>query len=225
MSSSKRLLLAVDPSLTASGWALFEIKSSRLLAVGLINPPGADELLATRLRVLQQSVMTLIEKFGLGTKDFLVCEGPAPLVRNPQSALKVEGVRGIFETIARSQGILVPGRVNPRTVQSEILGMRGKQLARKAVKEWSRHTAYRLYEKPLRVLFESETDTLPKISQDIIDALLIGTLAMSRIQTCLRTSSSVELAFAATRASARALGKSRRATGWSEKEFKNRYNG
>lgn len=223
MSSSKRLLLAVDPSLTASGWAIFEIHSSRLLAVGVISPPGTPEFLAKRLSSLQLAVTSLFEKFSLGKNDFLVCEGPAPLVKNPQSALKVEGVRGIFETIARGQGLLVPGRVNPRTVQSEILGMKGKQLERKVVKEWSRHAAYRLYEKPLRTLFEVKEEALPKISQDIVDALLIGTLALSRIQVCLKTRSSIESAFSSPATSRRGLGGARRSSGWTEKDYKSRF--
>ncbi len=215
-----RYLLAVDPSLTCSGWALFCLKSTDLLAVGLIEPPGADEYLASRLRALQNRVTEVFEKFSLGSADVLVCEGPAPLVKNPQSAIKVEGVRGIFESVARSFGLLVPGRINPRTVQTEILGMRGRQLARKTVKDWARAAAFQLYGEPLEKMFPPEGKGKPKISQDIIDAMLIGTLAVSRVQTAYRSKSSVEGAF---NGGAKARRGASRASGWTEAEFKRRF--
>lgn len=155
MSFRDRFLVAVDPSLTASGWAVFSLARGTPCAVGVIEPPGPSLHLADRMSALQQKVDRTFRALALGEGDILVCEGPAPLVLNPQSALKVEGVRGVFETVARSLGLTVPGRVNPRTVQTELLGMRGPQLARSTVKEWARGTAERLYGEELVELFHS----------------------------------------------------------------------
>ena len=215
-------LLAVDPSLTASGWAMFRLNDGLLTAVGLIEPPGPKEFLASRFNALQQHVRDLFEKLELEAGDFMVCEGPAPLVRNPQSAIKVEGVRGIFESVARSHGVSVPGRINPRTVQSEILGMKGRQLARATVKEWSRAAAVRLYERELRQFFNCPAGVFSEISQDIIDAMLIGTVAVSRVQVAVRTKSTVESVFVSS-GSRRKLGGASRTTGWTEAEFKRRF--
>jgi len=201
---------------------MFRLDDALLSAVGLIEPPGPEEFLASRFHALQQHVRELFERLELGEGDFLVCEGPAPLVRNPQSAIKVEGVRGIFESVARSCGVSVPGRINPRTVQSEILGMKGRQLARATVKEWSREAALRLYQRDLHKLFERPVNVLSEVSQDIIDAMLIGTVAVSRVQIAVRTRTAVEAAFASS-GPRRKVGRTSRGTGWTEAEFKRRF--
>jgi hypothetical protein len=99
-----------------------------------------------------------------------VCEGPAPVSLNPSSSIKVEQVRSMFETLARAFNILVPGRLNPRTVQSELLSLRGKQLPRNEVKQIARTVVNQLFK------FEDKN-----ISQDVIDAILIGVLARNKI--------------------------------------------
>lgn len=214
-----KYLFAVDPSLTSSGWALFSLSKNSLCGVGVICPPGPRMVLAKRYEVLQTEISELFADLGLGKGDVLVCEGPAPLVRNPQSAIKVEGVRGIFEAVARSRGMRVPGRLNPRTVQTELLGMRGPQLGRKEVKKWARETAYRLH----RTQLEKLLGKLPKVSQDIIDAVLIGTLAMSRLEIAHSAGSSLESVFLAKvsmRSGRGRSGGSRRASGWNEADFR-----
>jgi Holliday junction resolvasome RuvABC endonuclease subunit len=216
-------ILAVDPSLTASGWALFDVVSGSPEAVGVISPPGPKFAMSERLLVLQNLVEETISDLGMCRGDVLVCEGPAPLVLNPNSAMKVEQVRGIFEVVARSKDIRVPGRINPRTVQSELLGMRGKQLARREVKEWARATAVQLYGPGL--------DRLPRfgkagsrssndgstISQDIIDALLIGALCVSRVQLSQRMGSSLESFFLPSQKRKSSGG--RHGGAWSEKDL------
>ncbi len=167
-----RVLIAVDPSLTASGWAAFDISSSKPLAAGVLSPPGPEQALHRRLQNLHEKVQALFSRLSFGKGDILICEGPAPLIKNPQSALKVEQVRGIFECAAREIGAIVPGRINPRTVQSELLSLSGKQLPRIEVKRTARATALQLYGNYLKD---------EKTSQDICDALLVGTLALSRI--------------------------------------------
>ena len=174
------LLLAVDPSLTASGWALYSLRSARPVAWGIVSPPSSEVALAHRLDKLQRMVGELLRTLGLGDGDFLVCEGPAPLVKNPMSALKVEHVRGIFEVVARTHGVCVPGRLNPRTVQTELLGMRGQQIARKDVKLWARATVERLFPNELREIPVLGANS-GKVPQDVIDAVLIGVVALARI--------------------------------------------
>ena len=219
--AKKKYLLAVDPSLRSSGWVLFEADSGEPRSSGLISPPGSKIPLAHRLDFLQEQVEALLARLELGPGDLLICEGPAPLVHNPFSALKVERVRGIFESVARMRGVSVPGRVNPRTVQTELLGMRGKQLAREEVKAWARETAVRLYGKRLEML-NLDTDGSPSakpISQDIVDALLIGTLAISRIKVCLQSGSELSTAFLPRGRSSSWGAKGGRGV-WTEAEFK-----
>lgn len=209
--STNKNILAVDPSLTCSGWALFSVEKDLPLAAGTLSPPGPGKSLPSRMTDLQEKISALFLTLQLRSGDILVCEGPAPLVKNPQSALKVEGVRGLFETLARSIGMVVPGRVNPRTVQSELLGMRGKQLPREQVKAWARGVALQMYGQPLLEILGVAHENA--ISQDIIDALLIGSFLQSRIRISLQTGISVETAIQ-PQSSGRGYGGSRRGSGW-----------
>lgn len=211
-------LVAIDPSLTASGWAVFCLKSRMPQVWGVLSPPGPEHSLELRLTELQKSVVDIFAKFDLDERDILVCEGPAPLVKNPLSSLKVERVRSIFEAAARARGVVVPGRLNPRTVQSELLGMRGKQLERKQVKAWAREVALRLYGN----LLDGET----RISQDVIDALLIGSLAVSRVNLAQRSQTALTDVFSERSRSGDAQ---RRMSGrgrvrWSESDLKRALN-
>jgi len=152
--------------------------------------------MSQRLSKLQQMTEELFSELSLSNDDFLVCEGPAQLVLNPQSSLKVERVRSLFESIARTRGVIVPGRLNPRTVQTEILGMRGAQLKRDEVKRWARATVERLFGKELKKAEVSVDGTEGQIvSQDCIDAILIGVLASSRIVNARKTGSDPMSAF------------------------------
>ena len=232
--SGSRFLLAVDPSLTCSGWALFALADGMPCAIGLISPPGPALALANRIELLQREVEQLLESFNLGVGDLLVCEGPAPLVLNPQSALKVEGVRGVFETVARGRGLTVPGRLNPRTVQSELLGMRGKQLDRRTVKEWARAAAMQLYGARIeRLLAQQQASNerraerdgavppraAKSLSQDAIDALLIGAVAVGRFKLSASSGLPVEAVFQGGGKRRSFAGGGRRGTGWSEGEL------
>ena len=220
-SANYQRLLAIDPSLTSTGWALFVLREQKPSAVGLLVPPGPRMSLAERFDALQAMVESLFSEFTFGASDILLCEGPAPLVLNPQSALKVEGVRGIFEAVARSRGMLVPGRLNPRTIQGELLGMRGRQLDRKQVKSWAREVAKRLYGAQLRKLTNKEYRHVP---QDIIDASLIGSLAVSRVQLAIRYGADLQSAFLprykTNRRGSGGKSSSRRWAAWSETEYR-----
>ena len=190
-------LLAVDPSLTCSGWALFSLKEKKPIRVGILGSQSAKFTLAQRLSGIQSRVDLLFEELSLGSDDFLVCEGPAPLILNPHTALKVEQVRGIFETLARSRNVRVAGRVNPRTVHTELLGLKGKQLPRDIVKALARQVAERLFGRELKCLLEegmagSKNRDVP---QDIVDAILVGTLAASRLKNGIETGMALELLF------------------------------
>jgi Holliday junction resolvasome RuvABC endonuclease subunit len=170
------LLLAVDPSLRQSGWALFSLTEEYPLSWGTISPDSPKESLSIRLDSIHQKIHLLISDLELSAGDYLVCEGPAPVSLNPSSSIKVEQVRSMFETIARTCSLVVPGRLNPRTVQSELLGLRGKQIPRKEVKK--------IAESLVNQLFDFQGSS---ISQDSIDAILVGLLAKSKIVHAQKT--------------------------------------
>lgn len=177
---AERKLLAVDPSLTCSGWAVFYVDSRRLAGVGKLRSLPPEVPMARRLANLQERVTQLFERLKLGAADVLVCEA-ATTMRDPRAAMLVEQVRGIFETIARGYALTVPGRLNPRSVQYEILGLKGRQMVRAAVKESAAHAAGSLYGEDLRRLgFESSLENLRR-HQDIVDAILVGGLALTRV--------------------------------------------
>jgi Holliday junction resolvasome RuvABC endonuclease subunit len=178
--SSYRSLLAVDPSLTCSGWALLSIADGSISAVGKVKSEPPSVGMAERLRLLQGRIEGLLDRLKLSSQDVMVCEAPTT-VKDPHNALKVEHVRSLFEAAARSRSLSVPGRVNPRTVQFEVMGMHGKQLERKEVKAMAVRTATFLYASELQRL-GIQLDDLQK-HQDIVDALLLGRVALTRIQS------------------------------------------
>ena len=184
-------LLAVDPSLTCSGWALFASHTERLLAVGSITTLGPEYSLAERLQRLQDNISVVFKQLNLGSGDFLICED-ATSMKDPLAVVKVEQVRGIFETLARSRKVTVPGRIHPRTIQNDLLGLRGKQLERHLVKQAACGTVMHLYGEALKGLnFEISERNLTK-NQDIVDAVLIGALSLSKIQEANRAGVSLD---------------------------------
>lgn len=174
-------LVAIDPSLTCSGWALFSIEESVLLGVGKIRslPPAIP--LSQRLEDLQRKVSNLLIQLALGGNDVLVCEAPTTM-RDPRAALKVEQVRVIFEALARERSLAVPGRLNPRSVQYEVMGLKGKQLKRTVIKSTAVTIVHRLYKRDLSQLgFDCSPKNLSR-NQDIVDAVLVGSLGLARIK-------------------------------------------
>lgn len=175
-------LFAVDPSLRCSGWALFHIQKAELLGVGKIKSSGTERPLAHRLDDIQQKILSVYKELELSEHDVLLCEAPTTM-RDPRAAIKVEQVRGIFEALGRSIGMSVPGRINPRTVQSEIIGLRGRQVPRTMVKAAAVSVVSRAYGSSLaRLGFDSSEPQL-KRNQDIVDAILLGNLGVVRIQS------------------------------------------
>lgn len=175
-------LLTVDPSLTCSGWALFKIQDGSLLGVGNLKSLNAKVPLAKRLTELQESIDSCFSTIKLATNDVLICEEATSML-DPSASAKLERVRGIFETLARARKVLVPGRIHPRTVQSELLGFKGKQLNRAIVKSSAIDIVSKLYAKQLeRIGFDISYRNLSR-NQDIVDALLLGMLALTRIKT------------------------------------------
>ena len=175
-----RFLLTIDPSLTCSGWALFNVSSGSLMGVGKIKSLKPRIALSIRYIDLQTQIETLFDTIKVDSRDILVCEAPTTM-KDPKAAFKVEQVRGIFETLARKRGVFIPGRLNPRTVHFEILGLRGKQLKRAIVKETARTVATHLHGKALMKIGFNDLDGLKK-HQDIVDALLIGSVVLARIK-------------------------------------------
>ena len=169
--------MAVDPSLTCSGWALFSVAGGVLLSVGKLRGLGPSISMARRLEKLQGDIGRVLEGLGLGEEDVLVCEAPTTM-RDPHNAIKVEQVRGLFESLARARGVIVPGRINPRTVQYEVMGLRGKQTLRAEVKLTALRTVEYLYAQPLAQMGLTDLSK----HQDIVDAILIGRLALVRLE-------------------------------------------
>lgn len=166
-------LIAIDPSLTQSGWSIFYLDQEAPVAYGVIRPDPEKGHLGTRLLSLQNQIKQLFSEQLLNLGDILVCEGPAPITLNPSSSIKVEQVRSIFEAIGRDMGLQVPGRINPRTVQSELLGMKGKQRKREEVKEVARKVV-----KSIIGICPDEEN----MEQDIVDSILIGVISISRVK-------------------------------------------
>jgi len=190
-----RHLLAVDPSLTCSGWALFGVADGRIRAVGKIRAERPSVPMSLRLEKLQASIASVLDALKIGASDILVCEAPTTM-KDPHNALKVEQVRGLFESLGRVRGAVVPGRVNPRSVQLEVMGLRGKQLPRVEVKSAAVRTAEYLYAPDLRTLGLSSLDK----HQDIVDAVLIGRFALIHIEAARNGRFPVESLFEVQRA-------------------------
>jgi Holliday junction resolvasome RuvABC endonuclease subunit len=186
--------MAVDPSLTCSGWALFSIQEGSLIAVGKIKSDPPKVALSLRMQRLQERVGSVLEKIGLGARDILVCEAPTTM-KDPHNAIKVEQVRGLFESGARGRGATVPGRVNPRSVQYEVMGLKGKQVARAEVKQAAVRTALYLFAPRLQQLGLMPDEAELKRHQDIIDALLIGRLALIKVKSAREAGVTVESSF------------------------------
>ena len=177
---SPERLFAVDPSLTCSGWALFSLPDESLLGVGKIKSLPASNELSLRIADLQEKIALVLDDAGLKKGDLLVCEAQTTM-RDPRAAFVVEQVRGVFETLAREREVLVPGRINPRSVQHEVMGLRGKQLKREIVKSTAASVVENLYGSSLTKLgFTVNAKELSK-NQDIVDALLIGAYGLAKI--------------------------------------------
>ena len=188
--SKYRCLLSIDPSLTCSGWALFSVAGGGIKAVGKVKADKPSIPLATRLEKLQTTISKMIEGLGLGAGDLLVCEAPTTM-KDPHNAIKVEQVRGLFESLGRQRGVHVPGRINPRTVQYEIMGLKGKQLPRPEVKAAAVRTVEFLYADELQKLGLSEL----KKHQDIVDAILIGRQALLHLEAARASNLPLESIF------------------------------
>lgn len=187
-------LIAVDPSLTCSGWAFFSGSNGSLLGVGKIRSLPPKLPMAVRLEDIQYKIGKLFSMLEIGSGDILVCEGQTTLI-DPKSAFKVEQVRGIFETLARSRSVSVPGRINPRTVQSEVIGLSGKQLPRPLVKSHAVKTVQAIFGESLKAIGFNANEEELSLSQDIVDALLIGSAALNHIKSAIRAGLSLEVAF------------------------------
>ncbi len=203
---SIKRLFAVDPGLTSSGWALFNLKDEKLLAVGRVASLPPSNPLAIRLEDLQRKIASVFDQVKLCSSDVLVCEAPTTM-RDPRAAFLVEQVRGIFETIARQRLTKVPGRINPRTVHYEVMGLRGKQLKREIVKATAVSIVDNLYSTSLRDIgFPLENGSLKK-HQDVVDAILVGACGLARITQSQNAGEPLEVFFSQNK-------KAGSATGW-----------
>ena len=186
-------LLAIDPSLTCSGWALFDLSSKEIQSVGNIKSKK-DGSLSERLLDFQKKVSLLFNSLHVTDNDVLICEEATTMI-DPRAALVVEQVRCIFEVLARNLNACVPGRINPRTVQYEIMGLKGTQIDREHVKKIARDTVLSLYNDMLLKIGFFKTDILKKSNQDIIDAVLIGALGVSRVGYAMNSNLSLDGVF------------------------------
>ena len=188
-------LIAIDPSLTCSGWAMFEVSSQRLLSVGKLRALPTSYSMAERLSELQRQIDRLLEKIELNLNDVLLCEAPTTMI-DPRAVIIVEQVRGLFEVVARSRGVRVPGRINSRSVQYEVMGLKGKQQKREEVKATAILVATNLYGERLRELnLLSDDGASLKKHQDIVDAILIGSYGLNKLKQSAQTGEPCEKFF------------------------------
>lgn len=173
---------------------MFDISSESILGVGKIKSLKPQIALASRFLDLQERIGTLFKQLSFGTADILVCEAPTTM-KDPKAALKVEHVRSIFETLARELGAYVPGRLNPRSVHNEVIGLSGAQLARPIIKEMAAKTVKTLHGSDLKRLGFLVDDEQLRRHQDIVDAILLGNLALSRIKGAKNSGVSIESLF------------------------------
>jgi Holliday junction resolvasome RuvABC endonuclease subunit len=177
-------LIAIDPSLTCSGWALFLVERHKLIGVGKLKSLPPTYMLECRLDRLFESVNNLLNDLEFGENDFLICEAPTTML-DPSAVIKVEQVRGVFENSGRSKKVQILGRINPRTIHRELLGMKGSQLSRNVVKASALNLVKMLYSKELGCLgIDLSFEALQK-NQDIVDAILIGHLAVLKINSAI----------------------------------------
>ncbi len=217
-------LVSIDPSLTCSGWALFSLGSGNLLGVGKLRSLSPIIPLSVRLITLQKRIEELLNEIKIGQNDVLICEGETSM-KDPRAAFKVERVRGIFETVARSKGVTVPGRVSPRSIQSEVMGLKGAQKKRDDVKRVARGIVSAMFSDQLRKVGFDPSDKNIEGNQDIVDAILVGLFTMSRINIADATGESLVEIFAekkrGRRQSKYGWGKGESNTfGWSQSEIK-----
>jgi len=181
-SNSYNRLLAIDPSLTSSGWAILNINTGKILGVGTIKSLSTKHTLAARYLDLQLKIKNLLVKLKVNKEDVLICESQTTII-DPKAAYKVEQVRGIFEVLAREFNLTVPGRINPRTVQFEALGFSGFQIKRELVKAAALETVLRLFKKDLINLGLATVDI--KKNPDIVDAILVGYIGVIKIKSAI----------------------------------------
>ncbi|MDZ4786523.1 MAG: hypothetical protein SGJ02_10665 [bacterium] len=219
----KAKLISIDPSLTCSGWAVFSIESGALCGVGKVRSLPASIPLSNRLKDLQNKISDIFKIAKLTRNDVLICEAQTSM-KDPRGAFKVEQVRSIFEALAREKEILVPGRISPRTIQSEILGFKGAQQKREEVKSVARSIVKSMFNKELSKLgFNVEENNLLK-NQDIVDAILVGVMGLTRIKTAKMSNQSLAITFSEgsskRRSSRAAWGKGEdNSFGWTEVEL------
>lgn len=142
--------------------------------------------MADRIGTLQERIAELLAGLRLGRNDVLICEEQTTM-RDPRAAFMVEQVRGIFETLARSRDVVVPGRLNPRSVQHEVMGLRGRQLKREVVKEVASGIVKSVYGQTLQEMKFSLTAEHLRRNQDIVDAILIGSLGLARLRSAAQS--------------------------------------
>lgn len=164
------------------------------MGVGKIRALKPHIALASRFLDLQERIGDLFRQLSFCASDILVCEAPTTM-KDPKAALKVEHVRSIFETLARESGAYVPGRLNPRSVHNEVIGLSGAQLARPIIKEMAAKTVKTLHGADLKKLGFLVDDEHLRKHQDIVDAILLGNLALSRIKGARASGVAIESLF------------------------------
>lgn len=175
-------LLSVDPSVTCSGWALFDLSTETLKGVGKVHGLKAEYPFPERMVDIQEKIHKLLKILRLSEGDILICESPTTM-KDPSATIKVEQVRCAFESLAREAKVVVPGRINPRSVQFEVLGLKGHQLERKVVKELAVGIVKNLYGQSLKQLGIDLENEKVQSFQDIVDAVLLGHLGIAKIKS------------------------------------------
>lgn len=162
-------MFAIDPALNNTGVAIFDIYRKKLISTHIIK--GLDEKtdLMKRYEHLQSLIRAFLHKENFKQNDLIICEEAAAF-KNAATVFKLEYARVVWEILGRTLGGKTPFRICPRSVHVELLGLRGRQQERKEVKLAAR--------KVFEMLYPDKKD----LSQDEIDAVLIGELALTKLR-------------------------------------------
>ncbi|MCS6961758.1 MAG: crossover junction endodeoxyribonuclease RuvC [Deltaproteobacteria bacterium] len=169
-------VLAVDPSSSSLGWAIIDTREIPLDAgVFYYN---TDISISNRVKHIVNEIKHIIDCYNLKRGDYFVVESSAGCI-NPRTFLILERIRGAGEAVALLNGLTVLGRINPRSIHVNLLGIK-KSLARVFVK-----SAIRSYvEKQFSAFLKSaEIEVIPK-NQDVFDALLLGYYFVRILKMC-----------------------------------------
>lgn len=159
-------VFSVDPSVSSLGWAIMQV-SGRLVDAGVLKYSSKNSI-CERIQFILREVNDLIQYYKLGPTDYCVLESSAGII-NPRSFLALERVRSSVEALAIIKGLRVIGRINPRSLQSKMLGLK-KMEKRDFVKSAIRSFVIQEF----RSFFDGNRLDISRVEQDLFDAVILA---------------------------------------------------